>query len=133
MADRDTLVAMVTLADTRAGLDALASVLEESLRRHRGAPRAPVTAGAWAVEPVVAMPPRAAFFAQRETVPSRSAVGRVAAELVAPYPPGVPVLAPGEVVTAEALEALTAAREAGSRIAYAADPTLTTLDVVASG
>ncbi len=133
MADRDTLVAMVTLADTRAGLDALASVLEESLRRNRGAPRAPVTAGAWAVEPVVAMPPRAAFFAQRETVPSRSAVGRVAAELVAPYPPGVPVLAPGEVVTAEALEALTASREAGSRIAYAADPTLTTLAVVASG
>jgi lysine decarboxylase len=64
-------------------------------------------------------------------VPVREAVGRVGAELVAPYPPGIPVLAPGEVVTGAALDALTAARDAGSRIAYAADPSLRTLDVVA--
>ncbi len=131
MADRDTLVAMVTLADTREGLEALAAALEESLRRHRGTPRAVAPAGVWEVDPVVAMSPRAAFFADRETVPVGAAVGRVCAELVAPYPPGIPVLAPGEVVTAGAVAALTAARDAGSRIAYAADPSLTTLDVVA--
>jgi lysine decarboxylase len=59
------------------------------------------------------------------------AVGRVSAELVAPYPPGIPVLAPGEEVTLDAVDALRAARAAGSRIAYAADPTVTTLDVIA--
>jgi arginine decarboxylase len=51
---------------------------------------------------------------------------------VAPYPPGVPVLAPGEVVTAEIVEGLQAARAAGTRVAYAADPTLETLRVVSS-
>jgi arginine decarboxylase len=61
----------------------------------------------------------------------QDAVGRVSAELVAPYPPGIPVLAPGERITAAALEALAAARAAGSRIAYAADPRLAHLDVVA--
>ena len=59
------------------------------------------------------------------------AVGRVSAELVAPYPPGIPVLAPGEEVTLDAVDALRAARAAGSRIAYAADPTVHTLDVIA--
>ena len=51
---------------------------------------------------------------------------------MAPYPPGIPVLAPGEVITAGALAALREAQAEGSRIAYAADPTLATLQVVAS-
>ncbi|WP_240917531.1 hypothetical protein [Phycicoccus sp. HDW14] len=85
----------------------------------------------WAVDPVAALSPRDAFFADRERVAAADAVGRVSAELVAPYPPGIPVLAPGEVVTRVAFDALEAARAAGSRIAYAADPTLATLDVVA--
>ncbi len=130
MADRDTVVAMVTLADTRAGLEELAVALVEAVENHRGRPRPVVASGVWAVDPVQATSPREAFFAARESVPAERAVGRVSAELVAPYPPGVPVLAPGEVVTPEALEALRAARAAGSRIAYAADPSLHTLDVV---
>ena len=75
--------------------------------------------------------PREAFFAARESVPVKAAVGRISAELVAPYPPGIPVLAPGEEVTIDAVDALLAARAAGSRIAYAADPSVRTLDVVA--
>ena len=63
--------------------------------------------------------------------PAAGAVGRVSAELVAPYPPGVPVLAPGEVITTAALDALRAARADGGRIAYAADPTLATVQVIA--
>jgi len=58
-------------------------------------------------------------------------VGRVSAELVAPYPPGIPVLAPGELITRQALEALVRVRDDGGRIAYAADPSLATLQVVA--
>jgi arginine decarboxylase len=133
MADRDTLVAMVTLADTPEGLEHLATVLVEVVEGRRGRPRPVATSGVWALEPVTAISPREAFFARRERVPTERAVGRVCAELVAPYPPGVPVLAPGEVVTAEALESLAASRDAGSRIAYAADPGLRTLDVVADG
>ena len=63
----------------------------------------------------------------------RDAVGRVSAELVAPYPPGVPVLAPGERVTEAVLAGLEAARASGVRIAYATDPTLATVRVVAGG
>lgn len=131
MADRDTVVAMVTLADTPAGIEDLAIVLAESVTRHRARARPVVTSGVWAVDPVVVTSPREAFFARRESVPIARAVGRVSAELVAPYPPGIPVLAPGEEVTPAVVEALRAAGAAGSRIAYAADPTVRTLDVVA--
>ncbi len=131
MADRDTVVAMVTLADTRRGIEDLALALVEAVEHHRGTPRAVVASGVWSVDPVQLTSPREAFFAPRESVPVERAVGRVCAELVAPYPPGIPVLAPGEEVTLDAVDALRAARDAGSRIAYAADPTVRTLDVVA--
>lgn len=131
MADRDTVVAMVSLADTRRTVEALTLALVESVERQRGPARPVVASGVWSVDPVTVVPPREAFFATRESVPVERAVGRVSAELVAPYPPGIPVLAPGEEVTLEAVDALRAARAAGSRIAYAADPTVRTLDVVA--
>ena len=88
-------------------------------------------AASWSVVPVRGCSPRDAFFAPRERVRLAAAVGRVSTELVAPYPPGVPVLAPGEVVTEQVVAALESARAAGVRIAYAADPGLATLDVVA--
>ena len=78
----------------------------------------------------MAIPPREAFFSPNETVVADVAVGRISAELVAPYPPGIPVLAPGEVITADALAALRAARAQGGRIAYAADPSLATFQVI---
>ena len=58
------------------------------------------------------------------------AVGRISAEVIAPYPPGVPVLVPGEVIDAEIIAALQSASAAGTRVAYAADPTLATFQVV---
>ena len=80
--------------------------------------------------PQTVLPPREAFFAPNETVPAQAAIGRVSAELVAPYPPGVPVLAPGELITSAALSALREVAADGGRIAYAADPTLATFQVI---
>jgi lysine decarboxylase len=129
-AERDTLVAQVSMADTTDSLGRLVEAISTSIARHRGAPRPVVTGSAYQVAPITVLPPRAAFFAPSEPVVLRDAVGRVSAELVAPYPPGIPVLAPGEEVTHAVLDALGKARSDGIRIAYAADPTLTTLRVV---
>jgi lysine decarboxylase len=49
---------------------------------------------------------------------------------VAPYPPGIPAICPGELVTAELLEALRTEAAAGTRMAYCGDTTLETLAVV---
>jgi lysine decarboxylase len=131
MADRDTIIPIVTLADDEAAVARFADTLAGIIEAHRGPPRRPVPAAAWTVIPEMAMPPRQAFFCRNETQPAAKAVGRVSGELVAPYPPGVPVLAPGEVITAAALDALRAAQADGGRIAYAADPTLATFQVIA--
>ncbi len=136
MADRDLLIPMVTVADDDETVACLARALAAAIERHRGEPRGPVTHAAWtaAGEHVMtqAMTPRDAFFAEQEAVRWRDSVGRVCAEVVAPYPPGVPVLAPGERITRAALAALQRAKDEGARIAYAADPTLATVLVVRS-
>ncbi|HEX2704925.1 MAG TPA: hypothetical protein VHM65_04140 [Candidatus Lustribacter sp.] len=130
LADRDLLIAIVTMADTAATVSELVERLVSSIEHHRGAPRPTVPAAVWSVAPEQVVSPREAFFAPKVALTIRDAVGRVSGELVAPYPPGVPVLAPGERVTGESVDALLTAREAGTRIAYAADPTLATLLVL---
>lgn len=131
LADRDWLIPVVTLADTAATVERLVRALVAAVQRHPGPPRETVVAASWSVEPEIVLPPRDAFFAPTVTLGVQQAVGRVSAELVAPYPPGVPVLAPGERITADAVASLLAAARAGTRIAYAADPTMQTLRVVA--
>lgn len=130
MADRDVLVPMITLADDETTVARFTDALLASIERHRSEPRRVTASSAWSVRAESALAPRDAFFAPHETVAADAAIGRVCAELIAPYPPGVPVLAPGEVVTAAALDALREARADGGRIAYAADPTLETIQVV---
>ncbi|HEV7870289.1 MAG TPA: hypothetical protein VGO95_03440 [Modestobacter sp.] len=75
--------------------------------------------------------PREAFFARVEQVPVAKAVGRIAAEMVSPYPPGVPVLAPGERISQEAVDYLTTGVAAGMLVPDAADSSMETLRVVA--
>jgi lysine decarboxylase len=63
-------------------------------------------------------------------VDAKKAVGRISADLIAPYPPGVAVVAPGEVLTEQIVDGLSASRKAGVRIAYATDSTLEKYRVV---
>jgi arginine decarboxylase len=133
LGDRDMIIPIVTLADTEDTVARFTGTLIAAIERHRGPPRQPEPSPAWSVSPRMALPPREAFFAPNETVAADAAAGRISAELVAPYPPGIPVLAPGEVITGEALAALRTARAQGGRIAYAADPTLASFQVITSG
>jgi arginine decarboxylase len=130
MADRDTIIPIPTIADDRESLAVFTEALIGAIERHRGQPRHPEPSAAWTVRPQTVLAPREAFFAANETVPASEAIGRVSAELIAPYPPGVPVLAPGELITAEAVAALREVAADGGRIAYAADPTLGTFQVL---
>jgi lysine decarboxylase len=73
---------------------------------------------------------REAYFASTQMVTAADAIGRVSADLIAPYPPGVAVIAPGEILTKQIVEGLSASQKAGVRIAYATDPTLEEFRVV---
>jgi arginine decarboxylase len=130
LADRDTLVPVVSIADDSETVEALVCALVEVIRQGSGPPRELPVPMSWGIQPVSVVSPRQAYFAAHESVPADDAVGRISAELIAPYPPGIPVLAPGELVTAELLAGLRSVAATGVRIAYASDPSLTTLEVL---
>jgi lysine decarboxylase len=130
MADRDTIVAVVSVADDQSTLDKLLAALIPAITATLGPPRPPSVAVSWHVRPQYVMSPRSAFFALHESVPANQAIGRTSAELIAPYPPGIPVLAPGELITEDLVVALRAVATDGVRVAYAADPSLDTFVVV---
>jgi arginine/lysine/ornithine decarboxylase len=80
--------------------------------------------------PRQAHPPRDAFFGPVETVPAAEAAGRVCAEQLTPYPPGIPAVLPGEIILPDIVEYLRSGLEAGMVIPDAADPTLETIRCV---
>lgn len=118
------------------GMCAAAAPLQGPAGRAAAAGGGGATATAAAAEweggavPPPAVTPRDAYLAATERVPAAQAVGRVSAELVCPYPPGVPSLFPGEAITEETLALLRAVRASGARIAGCADPSLQTLEVL---
>lgn len=130
MADRDTIVFLATLADSAEDFQRLADVLIPILKKVQGQRRESATALSWSVVPQRGISMRDAYFAKTEMVDAAKAEGRISADLIAPYPPGVAVVAPGEVLTQQILEGLRTSKDAGVRIAYATDPTLNQYRVV---
>ena len=92
-------------------------VLENGVISHLGFPPPPLS-------------PREAFFSPTEIVAADKAVDRLSAELICPYPPGIPVLMPGEIITSTALEYLQQILADGGKITGCSDPRLQTLKVV---
>ena len=130
MADRDTIVFLGTIADSAADFDHLADVLIPILKKRQEQRRESATALSWSVIPQRGISMRDAYFAKTEMVEAKMAIGRISADLIAPYPPGVAVVAPGEILTEQIVSGLSASRKAGVRIAYATDSTLEKYRVV---
>ncbi|NMG08007.1 aminotransferase class I/II-fold pyridoxal phosphate-dependent enzyme [Brasilonema sp. UFV-L1] len=74
--------------------------------------------------------PREAFFAPTETLPLQETSGCICAEIICPYPPGIPILMPGEIISQFALEYLQHIQKLGGFISGCADTSLRTLKVV---
>jgi arginine decarboxylase len=78
----------------------------------------------------LALSPRDAFFAPRVPVSLTQAVGSISAETLCPYPPGIPVVLPGEVITPEVIAVLQQTQAAGGLIVGCADLTLRSIQIV---
>jgi lysine decarboxylase len=132
MADNDTVVFLATLADSIDEFDQLEQILTPILKSLQTNPRPTTTSLSWSIVPTVAISMRDAFFSETEMIAAKDCVGRISADLIAPYPPGVAVIAPGEVLTQIIVDGLAKNQMAGVRIAYATDSTLSTYRVVKS-
>ncbi|MEK4179398.1 aminotransferase class I/II-fold pyridoxal phosphate-dependent enzyme [Aeribacillus sp. FSL K6-1121] len=80
--------------------------------------------------PVLALTPRDAFYAETEMVPFEQSVGRIIAEFVMVYPPGIPIFIPGEIITKENLHYIRKNLDAGLPVQGTEDPTLSYIRVI---
>jgi arginine/lysine/ornithine decarboxylase len=80
--------------------------------------------------PPIRMNPRAAFLADTEFVRFKQSAGRICAEVITPYPPGIPVISPGEEITPEIVAYLDLEKKAGVRMQGPYDSELRTIRVV---
>ncbi|MET8543974.1 ornithine decarboxylase [Kitasatospora sp. NPDC004799] len=133
LADHRRVSAQLGHADGRDTVDALVSALRD-LVDHAGELRP--AADVDVPDPAElrleqALSPREAFFGPTEAVAADRAAGRIAAEVLSPYPPGVPAALPGERLNREVVDYLRSGTAAGMVVPDAADASLATLRVVA--
>jgi arginine/lysine/ornithine decarboxylase len=133
LSDHRRIAAQITIADDDETVGmlirALRSLVEHSAELPRATPVDLPASGELELEQAVL--PRDAFFGEAEHVDAEKAVGRIAAETVSPYPPGVPALLPGEVITQPVVDYLRSGLAAGMYIPDSADPNLDTIRVIA--
>ncbi|MFD0038977.1 aminotransferase class I/II-fold pyridoxal phosphate-dependent enzyme [Streptomyces anulatus] len=131
LVDHRRISAQFTHADNKDTAERLLTALRD-LARHahtlRPAPEVQVPSPA-DLRPDQVCLPRDAYFGRTQDVPASEAVGRVAAEMLTPYPPGIPAVLPGERITEPLLRYLRTGVEAGMNIPDPADPTLQTMRV----
>jgi arginine decarboxylase len=80
--------------------------------------------------PVLALTPRDAFYAETEIVPFKESAGRIIAEFIMVYPPGIPIFIPGEIITEENLNYITKNLEVGLPVQGPEDPSLKSIRVI---
>ncbi|MGW7536018.1 aminotransferase class I/II-fold pyridoxal phosphate-dependent enzyme [Amycolatopsis sp. NPDC054798] len=133
LSDHRRIAAQLTVGDDEDTAARLVEALRALSERADELPRAkPVDLPAPEdLEPEQALLPRDAFFAPAEQIPVEKAAGRIAAETISPYPPGVPAVLPGEVLTRPVLDYLRSGVAAGMFLPDPADSALRTVRVVA--
>jgi arginine/lysine/ornithine decarboxylase len=135
LADHRRIMAAVSHADTDASIDralaALGELVEQFDTRMNFTRSSRPVPGPSELRTEQVMTPREAFYAETEMVPLMEAPGRVAAEFVTPYPPGIPLFVPGERITENIAEYLKTGSAEGIYVEGCADQSLSSLRVVA--
>lgn len=129
--DLGNILAYLSVGDRRRDLERLVSALAEIRRNYKRDKTGMLRAEY--ITPIVAVPPQRAFYAEKESLPLSQSTGRVCSEFVMCYPPGIPILAPGELITKEILEYIEYAKEKGCFLTGPEDLELTRLNVIKEG
>ncbi|NLV92722.1 MAG: aminotransferase class I/II-fold pyridoxal phosphate-dependent enzyme [Firmicutes bacterium] len=131
LSDMYNILCVVSLGDDKKTIDKLISALKSlsdefyPVRKETDPIRVTVPE-----IPELAVSPRQAFYADVETVPLRESVGRIVAELITVYPPGIAIVLPGEIMSEANLQYIIENMEAGLPVMGPQDRTLATLRVI---
>ena len=105
------ILAYISVGDKNKNIERLISALYEIRRLYKKDDKDMLESNY--VSPVVVTSPSTAFYAEKISLPLRDCTGKVCAEFVMCYPPGIPVLAPGERITDEIISYIQYANEKG--------------------
>ncbi len=129
--DLGNILAYLSIGDRPREVERLVSALSE-VRRRFGKSRAGLMRQEY-IDPEVAVSPQDAFYAKKESLPIGNTAGRVCSEFVMCYPPGIPILAPGERITKEILDYIRYAKAKGCSMTGPEDPDIRRLNVLKEG
>jgi arginine decarboxylase len=122
------LTFIFSIGTTEKDADRLIAAISQLAKQTHPTESIPV--GSYPAPAATMISPRDAFFAATRTLPIDEAINQISAELICPYPPGIPVLLPGEKITAAAIEYLQMVQRSGGLISGCADPELRTIQAI---
>lgn len=126
--DIGNILAYVSVGDRKRDVERLVSALSEIRRLYCSNKSGSITQEY--IDPLVVTTPQYAFYAQKESLPLRETAGRVCSEFVMCYPPGIPILAPGERITEEIIDYIEYAKEKGCSMTGPEDLQIERLNVL---
>lgn len=126
--DLGNILAYLSIGDRVQEVERLVSALAEIRRRFRGDPSGLMTQEY--IEPIVVASPQEAFYAPKKSLPIMETEGHICSEFVMCYPPGIPILAPGEKITADILKYISYAHEKGCQMTGPQDAKIENLNVL---
>ena len=129
--DLGNILAYLSIGDRPREVERLVSAMSE-VRRRFGKSRAGLMDQEY-IDPHVAVSPQDAFYAPSESLPLEDTAGRVCSEFVMCYPPGIPILAPGETITPQILDYIRYAKDKGCSMTGPEDPDILHLNVLKGG
>ena len=129
LSDAANLLFLITYADTCATIEKLVDALKNFAadKKFYPAPKRFIATPAEITQSEIS--PREVFFAESKAVEIENCVGKICAEEVTFYPPGIPILNPGEVITPQILNFIGEQKEIGGRIIGAADVNLNKINI----
>ena len=126
--DLGNILAYLSIGDRTQEVERLVSALAEIKRRFKNDPSGLLTQEY--IDPVVVVSPQEAFYAPKKSLPIMETEGYICSEFVMCYPPGIPILAPGERITKDILKYIMYAREKGCQMTGPEDPKIENLNVL---
>ena len=126
--DLGNILAYLSIGDRFQEIERLVSALAEIRRRYQRDSSGLM--GQEYIDPVVVATPQEAFYAEKKSVPIGESEGLVCSEFVMCYPPGIPVIAPGERITRDVLDYIAYAKEKGCSLTGPEDPEIKQINVL---
>ncbi|GMA62236.1 aminotransferase class I/II-fold pyridoxal phosphate-dependent enzyme [Alicyclobacillus fastidiosus] len=130
LSDLYNVLCIISWGDEQADIDALVHALTEIAHAYQDRQGKREVVVQLPSMPELRMSPRSAFYAKTEIVPLQASVGRTMAEMVMVYPPGIPILLPGEVITQDNIDYIEANLRAGLPVQGPDDPEIRLIKVV---